>query len=75
MTLQEIIEQLESCNYECEAGRLENNVAFIELKKVLQRAYDLEQEWMKAKSEMTWQEAAESVSTEHAAAWARLAKE
>jgi hypothetical protein len=34
MTLQEIIEQLESCHYECEAGTLENNVAFIELKRI-----------------------------------------
>lgn len=33
MNLKEIVEQLESCNYECEAGPLENNVAFIELKK------------------------------------------
>lgn len=32
MTLREIIEQLESCNYECEAGNLENNVAWQELK-------------------------------------------
>lgn len=33
MTLNEIIEQLESCNYECEAGSLENNIAWIELKE------------------------------------------
>lgn len=31
MTLTEIVEQLRSCNYECEAGRLEDNVAFVEL--------------------------------------------
>jgi hypothetical protein len=31
MTLKEIVEQLKSCRYECEAGPLENNVAFIEL--------------------------------------------
>lgn len=31
MSLAEIVEQLKSCNYECEAGPLENNVAFIEL--------------------------------------------
>lgn len=31
MTLAEIVEQLRSCNYECEAGRLEDNVAFEEL--------------------------------------------
>jgi predicted DNA binding CopG/RHH family protein len=61
MTLTEIIEQLESCNYECEAGRLENNVAWQELKKMAQRP--------------TWQEAAEEVMKKHAAAWARLAKE
>jgi hypothetical protein len=32
--LKEIIEQLESCNYTCEAGPIENNVAFIELKEL-----------------------------------------
>uniref|UniRef100_A0A6M3IKM4 Uncharacterized protein n=1 Tax=viral metagenome TaxID=1070528 RepID=A0A6M3IKM4_9ZZZZ len=32
--LQEIVKQLESCNYECEAGSLVNNTAFIELKKL-----------------------------------------
>lgn len=37
MTLQEIIEQLESCHYECEAGPLENNVAWIELKQLMKR--------------------------------------
>jgi hypothetical protein len=35
MTLQEIVEQLESCNYECEAGTLENNVAWRELKQII----------------------------------------
>ncbi len=30
--LPEIIEQLESCNFECEAGPLELNMAFIRLK-------------------------------------------
>jgi len=33
MTVSEIVEQLESCDYECEGGPLENNVAFIELKQ------------------------------------------
>lgn len=33
MSLAEIAEQLQSCNYECEAGALDNNVAFIELKR------------------------------------------
>jgi hypothetical protein len=32
MTLAEIIEQLEACGYECEAGRLENNVVWQRLK-------------------------------------------
>lgn len=36
MTLQEIIEQLEACGYECEAGPLENNVAWQELKQKAQ---------------------------------------
>ena len=31
MTLKEIVEQLRMCGYVCEAGPLENNVAFIEL--------------------------------------------
>lgn len=34
MTLKEIIEQLESCNYECEGGPLVNNEAWIELKRM-----------------------------------------
>jgi hypothetical protein len=31
MTLSEIVEQLRSCGFECEAGPLESNVAFEEL--------------------------------------------
>jgi hypothetical protein len=34
MTLREIVEQLQSCNYECEAGPLENNVAFVDLQRL-----------------------------------------
>lgn len=34
MNLREIVTQLESCHYECEAGALENNVAFIRLKEI-----------------------------------------
>ncbi len=34
MTLTEIIEQLEWCDYQCEAGTLKNNVAFIQLKRM-----------------------------------------
>lgn len=33
MELKEIIEQLESCKFECQAGPLENNTAFIALKE------------------------------------------
>lgn len=36
MTIKEIVEQLKSCGYECQAGPLENNVAFIELEKLAQ---------------------------------------
>jgi hypothetical protein len=43
MTLAEIIEQLEACGYECEAGPLENNVVWQELKKVAY-LYDLPDE-------------------------------
>jgi len=32
--LKRIIEQLEKCNYETEAGDLNNNVAFLALKKM-----------------------------------------
>lgn len=32
--LKEIVEQLESCNYQCEGGPFVMNVAFIELKKM-----------------------------------------
>jgi hypothetical protein len=32
-TLKELIEQLEFCEYECEAGTLTMNVAFLELKR------------------------------------------
>ena len=32
-SLKEIIEQLEFCQYECEAGELRMNIAFIELKR------------------------------------------
>lgn len=37
MTLKEIVEQLESCDYRCEAGSLENNVAFQELKRLAEK--------------------------------------
>lgn len=36
MELKQIVEQLEKCNFKCEGGSLENNVAFIELKKAAQ---------------------------------------
>lgn len=32
--LQTIVEQLEACNFQCEAGLLANNEAFIQLKKL-----------------------------------------
>lgn len=32
--LKEIVEQLKACNYECEAGPLENNVAFQKLEEL-----------------------------------------
>jgi len=34
--LQMIVEQLESCEYECEAGPLENNTVFVALKELIQ---------------------------------------
>lgn len=37
MILPEIIVQLEACRFECEAGPLEMNVAFVELKKMATR--------------------------------------
>lgn len=33
-SLKEIIEQLKLCRFDCEGGALENNIAFIELKKL-----------------------------------------
>jgi len=33
MTLAEIVDQLEFCDYQCEGGPLRNNIAFIELKR------------------------------------------
>ena len=33
-TLAKIVEQLEKCNYECEAGVLKKNVAFLSLKRM-----------------------------------------
>lgn len=35
--LKEIAAQLESCNFECEAGLLVNNTSFIELKQITER--------------------------------------
>lgn len=43
MTLQRIVDQLRSCNYECEAGALENNVAFIELERQAQEQREVSQ--------------------------------
>lgn len=40
MTLTEIVNQLRSCNYECEAGKLENNLAWIELVKMAKPVMD-----------------------------------
>ncbi|MEC1351687.1 hypothetical protein [Bacillus licheniformis] len=34
MKLSEIVDQLMGCGFECEAGPLENNVAFVELEKI-----------------------------------------
>nr|WP_306292000.1 DUF2829 domain-containing protein [Bacillus sonorensis] len=34
MKLNEIVDQLKDCGFECEAGPLENNVAFVELEKI-----------------------------------------
>lgn len=36
MTLKEIVEQLESCEFTCEGGPLEDNLAFIALKETSQ---------------------------------------
>lgn len=33
-TLEKIVKQLESCNYENEAGKLTRNVAFLKLKEI-----------------------------------------
>ena len=36
-----IVEQLEKCGYTCEGGALENNVAFIELKRIVNDRHDV----------------------------------
>lgn len=36
MNLKEIVEQLEMCGFECEAGPLENNTAFVALKELVE---------------------------------------
>jgi hypothetical protein len=37
MNLNKIVEQLEACNFKCEAGPLELNESFIELKKLAEK--------------------------------------
>ena len=41
MTLPEIITQLEACHFECEAGPLEMNIAFVELKQMAHNSESL----------------------------------
>jgi alcohol dehydrogenase YqhD (iron-dependent ADH family) len=36
-TLQKIVDQLESCNYECEASMLKMNIAFLALKRMAKK--------------------------------------
>lgn len=36
-----IVEQLEKCGYECQGGDLENNAAFIELKRIAKDRHDV----------------------------------
>lgn len=38
--LKEIVEQLESCGYTCQAGPLENNTAFVKLKELAEAEGD-----------------------------------
>ncbi|WP_342512262.1 hypothetical protein MKY34_16785 [Sporosarcina sp. FSL K6-1522] len=40
MELRKIVKVLESCRYECEAGPLENNTAFIALKELAESEED-----------------------------------
>ena len=39
--LQKIIEQLELCEFACEGGSLEYNVAFVELKRIAENTHDI----------------------------------
>ena len=34
-TIKKIVDQLESCNYECDGGYLKNNIAFLALKRMI----------------------------------------
>ena len=39
--LSKIIEQLELCEFTCDGGALENNTAFIELKRIAEDKYEI----------------------------------
>jgi hypothetical protein len=39
--LRKIIEQLELCQFTCDGGALENNTAFVELKRIAEDAHDI----------------------------------
>ena len=42
MTLIEIVKQLKTCNYTCEAGKLEDNIAFKELENIIELSKDID---------------------------------
>ena len=81
MTLREIIEQLESCNYECEAGSLERNIAFIELKERVEFIEGLIENGLNLEDEFAigfiwnggnWDAVANQVLDEHHELWKKL---
>jgi len=41
MRIDELIPQLESCDYECEAGNLKCNIAFRQLKHIVERLVEI----------------------------------
>lgn len=54
MTLPEIIEQLKSCQYECEAGPLENNIAFKALEELAGTGHEQKRELLADYAHEAW---------------------
>lgn len=51
LTLKQIVDQLEACNFECEAGSLTTNSAFIELKELIYGKVNVDDAWIKGRKQ------------------------